>query len=64
MENSGLKKIYLDIMIKGKFVCQLPFSFCPLFPIEMEEVREYVLEKRPTLKNKEFNVLFSNDKVK
>lgn len=63
MENSGLKTIYLDIMIRDKFITQIPYPYCPLFPIDMEEAEKYILEKRPSLRGKTFNIAFSNNKV-
>ena len=35
--------IYLDIMMGGRFVRQIPYEYCPLFPIDSDEVKEYVL---------------------
>lgn len=64
MENSGLKIIYLDIMVKDRFVTQIPYPHCTLFPIDSEELKNFVLEKRPSLKNKDFRIEFSNNKVK
>ena len=63
-ENSGLKIIYLDIMVKDRFVTQIPYPHCTLFPIDSEELKNFVLEKRPSLKNKDFRIEFSNNKVK
>lgn len=57
------KTIYLDIMVGNRFYCQIPMKYCPLFPIEEKQVTEYVLEKRPLLKNKKFIVNFSNERV-
>ena len=59
----GYKVIYLDIMIRGLFVCQLTYKYCPLFRIEIEELEKFVLEKRPTLRNKKFTIAFSNNRV-
>lgn len=64
MENSGLKIIYLDIMIKDRFITQIPYPYCPLFPIDSEELRSFIEDKRPSLKNKDFRIEFSNNKVK
>ena len=64
MENSGLKIIYLDIMIKDRFITQIPYPYCPLFPIDLEELRSFIEDKRPSLKNKDFRIEFSNNKVR
>lgn len=57
------KTIYLDIMVNDSFYCQIPMEYCPLFPLEEDEVRKFVLEKRPLLKNKKFVINFSNNRV-
>lgn len=59
----GYRVVYLDIMLRDLFVCQLTYRYCPLFPIESEELRKFVLEKRPTLRNKKFTIAFSNNRV-
>ena len=59
----GWKWIYLDIMIGDKFYQQLPMQYCPLFPIEEEDVVKFVLDRLPSLKNKRFTINFSNTKV-
>ena len=58
------KWIYLDIMVKGKFYKQIPMQYCPLFPIEEEDLIKFVLDRLPSLKNKDFTINFSNNKVK
>lgn len=60
----GWKWIYLDIMLGDKFYQQLPMKYCPFFALKEEEVRKFVLDRLPTLKNKKFRINFSNDKVK
>ena len=64
LENCRLKIIHLDIMVKDKFVTQIPYPYCPLFPIDLEELKSFVFEKRPSLKNKDFKIEFPNNKVK
>lgn len=54
------KKLILDIMIKGSFICQMQMPYCPLFPVTAKQVCDFVVEKRPSLKGKDFNVEFSN----
>ena len=55
--------IYLDIMIGGRFVRQIPYEYCPLFPIDSDEVKEYVEKKCPSLCGKSFNINFSNQRI-
>lgn len=42
--------IQFDVMAGGRFVCTLRYPFCPLFKVRMEELMDYALQKRPTLK--------------
>lgn len=62
-QSKSTKTVYLDIMVNDRFYCQIPMEYCPLFPLDVEAARKYVIENRPLLKNKEFVVSFSNDRV-
>lgn len=53
-----MKTLTFDVMLRGRFVCTLRYKYCPLFPIDMDELTDFVLSKRPTLKNKPFNIVF------
>ena len=55
--------VYLDIMIQGKFYKQLAYNYSELFIIDADEVKAFVLKKLPTLKNKEFTIKFTNNKI-
>lgn len=45
-------------MLNGRFICTLFYKYCPLFPIDSEELVKFVLEKRHTLKGKPFRIAF------
>lgn len=53
-----MKTLIFDVMLNGRFVCTLRYKYCPLFPIDSEELVKFVLTKRPTLKDKPFNIAF------
>ena len=55
--------VYLDIMIQDKFYKQLTYNYSELFMIDADEVKAFVLKKLPTLKNKEFTIKFTNNKI-
>lgn len=65
------KPIYLDVMLHGKSICQLPFFMLrPILTdsgvipaVDNEEVTKFVIEKRPSLKGLPFNVIITNNKV-
>ncbi len=47
-----------DVMLNGRFVCTLQYEYCPLFPIDVEDLTKFILKKRPTLKGKDFRIVF------
>lgn len=58
-----MQTIYLDIMVGGRFYKQLPYTYCPLWPVDTDEVHDFVVRNLPSLRNKTFNICFSNSKV-
>lgn len=58
-----MKTIYLDIMIKGSFYTQLAYQYWPIFPPTEEDLVNYCIEKRPSLKYKKFKIEFSNNRI-
>ena len=58
-----MARVYLDIMIQDKFYKQLTYNYSELFIIDADEVKAFVLQKLPTLKNKEFTIKFTNNKI-
>ena len=53
-----MKTFVFDVMLNGRFVCTLKYKYCPLFPIDAEDLTKFVLKKRPTLKGKDFRIVF------
>lgn len=53
-----MKTFVFDVMLDGRFVCTLKYKYCALFSIDFEELEKYVLQKRPTLKGKDFRIVF------
>lgn len=45
-------------MLKDRFVCTLTYKFCPAFILTEQELVDFVLSKRPSLKNKPFIIAF------
>lgn len=50
--------LIFDVMLRGRFICTLRYKYCPLFPIDMGELTDFVLSKLPTLRNEPFNIVF------
>lgn len=55
-----MKTLFLDVMLNDRFVCTLKYKFCPLFPIELDDLKKFIESKRPSLKGKDFIELHSN----
>lgn len=53
-----MKTFVFDVMLNGRFVCTLKHKYCPLFPIDAEDLTMFVLKNRPTLKGKDFRIVF------
>lgn len=53
-----MKTLIFDIMLNGRFVCTLRYKYSPLFPIDVNELNDFIVSKRPTLENKPFNIVF------
>lgn len=49
-------------MLDGRFICTLFYKYCPLFPIDSEELVKFVLEKRPYIKGQTFSYRFLIEK--
>lgn len=59
-----MKTIYLDVFIGERFYTQLAYRFSPLFAIDAEDVKRFVLDKLPSLKHcKGWTVGFSQNRV-
>jgi Zn-finger protein len=53
-----MKNLIFDVMLNGRFVCTLCYKYCPLFPLSENKLHDFVVSKRPTLKNQHFNIVF------
>lgn len=67
-----MKPILLDIMEKGRFLCQLKYlakgrmeiiDGKPIMAYDLRDIRRFVFEQRPSLKGKDINICFSNSRV-
>lgn len=57
------KTVYLDIMEGARFICQLPFRYCSLWPIDYREISKYIYSKRPSLRGRNIHVEFSDCRI-
>lgn len=40
-----MKDFIFDIMLDGRFICTLKYRYNLLFPIDFEELKEFILKK-------------------
>lgn len=64
--------LLLDIMLDGRFLCQMSYKGNPMpilvngdvMPLyDTEEIQKYVYQERPSLKGKNINIRFSTKKT-
>lgn len=61
---TGTKTVYLDVMFPdGTFCRQVPYQYCPLFPLDERKAKASVLQRYPSLVNKNINIKVSNNRV-
>lgn len=53
-----MKTLKFDIMLHGRFVCTLAYKYCPLFPIDLDDLKRFIEQKRPSLIGKGYNIAF------
>lgn len=51
-----MRTFKFDIMLNGKLVCTLRYKYCALFPIDSENLKKFILSKRPSLKGKDYKI--------
>ena len=55
-----MKKVRFDIMLGDRFLCTMTYTYCPAFKLTWDEIERYILEKRPSLKSKDYSVYFDD----
>ena len=56
-----MKHVTLDIMVNDKFYCSTKWSFNPLFVINLNEVENEILERLPSLRGRDYKILFPEE---
>ena len=62
-KTTGLKKIYIDIMVDGYFWNQIPYMYLPILPIDKKDANAQVLKAFPSLTNKNYTLEFSEQRI-
>lgn len=62
-QNKGTMKVLaFDVMLRGRFVCTMKYRYCPLFPLEIDELKKFIEDKHPSLKGKDYTISLFNKK--
>ena len=59
----SIKKAYIDIIVGGRFYKQIPYSYCPVFPVYAEDLEEAAIKAYPHLNGKEFIAYLSEQRI-
>lgn len=59
----GIRKVYIDIMVAGRFYHQLPYHVIGGGNIPVSALQEYVCAKLPTLRGRRYVMNFSEKKA-
>ena len=51
-----MKDLIFDVMLNDRFVFTLKYKFCPLFPIELGDLKKFIESNRPSLKGKNYKI--------
>ena len=57
-----MKTIKFDVMCDGRFVKTYKMDVHPIFPITDDEMRDFVVKRLPTYKNKDLKFYIYKDK--
>lgn len=53
-----METLTFDVMLGDRYICTMRYRYCPLFPVSAEELRKFVISKRPTLRYMDFRIEF------
>lgn len=69
---SGRKGFFIDVIENGRFLCQLHYTRRGLPVVvdgrtveshDLRDIEEFVYENRPSLRNRNIHIAFSNNRV-
>ena len=58
-----METILFDVMKDGKFIMQFRYTWVAIFKLDLRDVYNKLLEKRPSLKNTNLELFQTNQKV-
>ncbi len=58
-----MQTILFDVMVGGRFVMQHKFRYCPLFKVDLNQIMEEILERRPSLRGKHIQLYQTANRI-
>ena len=62
-KQSPMQDIKFDVMIGDKFICTLTYKHCRAFKLKWEDIVNFLHEKRPSLKDKQYAIYLCDTKT-
>lgn len=59
-QSNGTRTLLVNVMLKERYVFTLRYRYFPLFRLDLEDVAKEVIKKRPSLKEKPFQMWLEN----
>ncbi len=53
---SKRKVLFVDVMMGDRYIFTMRYNHCPAFKIDLQDVYNKVVERRPSLKGKRFDM--------
>lgn len=50
--------VKFDVMLWDRYVCTLRYPYSPIFVLTVQELEDFVIEHKPSLKDKPFKIAF------
>ncbi len=54
-----MKTFKFDIMLDGRFVCSMSYTYSPLFRLDIDDLVNFIESKRPSLKGKDYQIEYT-----
>ena len=51
-----MKTLFIDVMLGDRYQFTLRYRYCPAFKLDMKDINDKVLERRPSLKGKPYTI--------
>ena len=53
-----MKTLFIDVMLGERYLFTMPYKYCPAFKIDLKDINDKILAKRPSLRGKPYVICF------